>query len=360
MGFGGAPPGAGNPYMMGFQGGMPRQMPAVPQQNQYMTNHRQPPVNMPNQQMPQQQQPQQQVQQQQPVWNQTVAAVPVISAAAKRKLTNDPNRPKRPTSAYFYFVQVEREEAAKRGEKITRVAEWTKQISVKWRELTVEQKEIFQKMAATDKQRYVQQMAVYTGKDVNRPKRPQSAYFLWLADFRVRMKDKFVENRDILRAAGEEWRKLTTVAKAPYEQRAEEERRKYEQAMKDYNLTGGVKKPRPDEPLMSAPTTTTPLAAAAAATATGSQPVATAATALPPTTSTYQLPPMQLNPLPPPSQIIANPAQMMPLQQQPQAQVQAQAQAQAQQAKVEDSTDKDSDESSDGEDCSGDSDESDE
>jgi len=44
------------------------------------------------------------------------------------------------------------------------------------------------------------QMAIYTGKDANRPKRPQSAYFLWLADFRALMKDKFVENRDILRA----------------------------------------------------------------------------------------------------------------------------------------------------------------
>ena len=39
-----------------------------------------------------------------------------------------------------------------------------------------------------------------------------------------------------LNAAGEEWRKMTTMSKAPYEQRAEEERRKYEQAMKDYNL----------------------------------------------------------------------------------------------------------------------------
>jgi len=39
------------------------------------------------------------------------------------------------------------------------VAEWTKMISVKWRELTVEQKETFQKMAANDKQRYVQQVS---------------------------------------------------------------------------------------------------------------------------------------------------------------------------------------------------------
>ena len=38
--------------------------------------------------------------------------------------------------------------------------------------------------------------------------------------------------------AGEEWRKLTMIAKAPYEQKAEEERRKYEQAMKEYNVVG--------------------------------------------------------------------------------------------------------------------------
>jgi len=38
------------------------------------------------------------------------------------------------------------------------VAEWTKAISVKWRELTAEQKETFQKMAANDKQRYMQQV----------------------------------------------------------------------------------------------------------------------------------------------------------------------------------------------------------
>ena len=39
------------------------------------------------------------------------------------------------------------------------VAEWTKAISVKWRELTAEQKETFQKMAANDKQRYMQQVS---------------------------------------------------------------------------------------------------------------------------------------------------------------------------------------------------------
>lgn len=227
--------------MMGFQGTMPMQMHPTPPQ--YIQNHRPSPqthVSVPSQ------------------------PTPSKSSGGKRKLTTDPNRPKRPTSAYFYFIQIEREEAAKRGEKITRVAEWTKQISVKWREFTVVEKEQFQIMAANDKARYTQQMAVYTGKDANRPKRPQSAYFLWLADFRARMKNKFVENKDILRAAGEEWRQMTTMAKAPYEVMAEEERRKYEVKMKEYNMNGGSKKARIEMPSPSLEVKSSPNAGATA------------------------------------------------------------------------------------------------
>ena len=43
-------------------------------------------------------------------------------------------------------------------------------------------------------------MAAYTGKDANKPKRPQSSYFLWLADFRIKMKDRISEHKEILRA----------------------------------------------------------------------------------------------------------------------------------------------------------------
>lgn len=169
------------------------------------------------------------------------------SAAGKRKMLSDPNRPKRPTSAYFFFIQLEREAAARRGEKITRVAEWTKQVSAKWRELSVAEKVPFNRMAASDKARYTQQMAIYTGKDANRPKRPQSAYILWLADFRAQMKNKFVENKELLRAAGEEWRKLTSVDKMPYEQRAELEKQKYGDAMKDYNMGCSSKKQKVED-----------------------------------------------------------------------------------------------------------------
>lgn len=163
------------------------------------------------------------------------------AAAAKGKKEKDPNKPKRPTSSYFYYVARQRQELQKQGKKVTRVAEWTKEVSAKWRELSDEDKVPFIKMAKKDKERYDGAMAIYKGKDVNKPKRPMSAYFLWLGDFRAENKGKFNENKDLLRAAGENWRKLSDTDKKPYDIRAEGEKRKYEKAMQDYNADGGPK-----------------------------------------------------------------------------------------------------------------------
>ena len=71
-----------------------------------------------------------------------------------RKRVKDPNRPKRPTSAYFYFAAKCREDNAKKGIKITRVADFTKEVSAKWNVLPSKEKEPYEKLAAKDKQRY--------------------------------------------------------------------------------------------------------------------------------------------------------------------------------------------------------------
>jgi len=163
----------------------------------------------------------------------------------------DPNRPKRPQSAYFYFVGKERELAKKRGEDISRVAEWTKAISGKWRELTDDDKKPFDVLAKKDKARYEEQMASYKGpgakrpKDANKPKRPQSAYFMFLADFRLKEKKNFQHeggHKDLIRAAGERWNQLSAPEKAPFEKLALVEKEKYEVAMADYAAGGSSAK----------------------------------------------------------------------------------------------------------------------
>ena len=76
------------------------------------------------------------------------------SNSPKKRKAKDPNRPKRPTSAYFYYVAYQRAELEKQGKKITRVADWTKEVSAKWRELNEKDRKPFDQKAATDKARY--------------------------------------------------------------------------------------------------------------------------------------------------------------------------------------------------------------
>ena len=167
------------------------------------------------------------------------------------KKVKDPNRPKRPTSAYFYFVAKEREEAKRRGEDISRVAEWTKVVSARWRELNATGRKPFDAQAATDKVRYEKEMSLYGGKggkrakDANKPKRAQSAYFLFLADFRERERNNFKHeggHKDLIRAAGEAWNALSPGEKVPYEKKHQVEKAKYEAAMADYAAGGSSAK----------------------------------------------------------------------------------------------------------------------
>ncbi|CAL1526219.1 unnamed protein product, partial [Lymnaea stagnalis] len=153
-----------------------------------------------------------------------------------KKKVKDANKPKRATSAYFYFLAQCRKEAAKAGKAPTKIAEFTKEASEKWRSLTTDKKKPFEAAAADDKKRYEQEMAAYKGKtvDPNKPKRPPTAYFLFLADFRIRMANKGIEHKELLKMAGEEWRALSNEDKKPYEKRALEESKKYESAMTDY------------------------------------------------------------------------------------------------------------------------------
>lgn len=158
----------------------------------------------------------------------------------KRKV-KDPNKPKRSTSAYFYFLADCRKEAAKLGKPPTKIAEFTKESSEKWRGLSPEGKKPYEQSAAKDKKRYDEEMALYKGKtvDPNKPKRPPTAYFLFLADFRIRMKNSGVEHKELLKQAGEEWRGMGAEDKKPYEKTALEKSKEYEVAMTEYRRNGG-------------------------------------------------------------------------------------------------------------------------
>ncbi|KAL5014272.1 hypothetical protein ScPMuIL_008542 [Solemya velum] len=132
---------------------------------------------------------------------------------------------------------IARERAQKAGRSISKIAEFTKECSAEWKDMDAATKKQFDEKAAKDKQRYDREMCEYKGvsaPDPNKPKRPQSSYFLFLADFRERMKNGGLDHKQILSKAGEEWRELTDKAKEPYIKKSLEEKKKYDVAMAQY------------------------------------------------------------------------------------------------------------------------------
>ncbi|XP_078482951.1 FACT complex subunit SSRP1 [Ciona intestinalis] len=78
-------------------------------------------------------------------------------------------------------------------------------------------------------------------KDPNAPKRPQSAYFLWLNDNRGRFKaeNKGISITELSKLAGKEWKKIDPAEKQKFERMYQKSKVKFDAAMKEYKSQGG-------------------------------------------------------------------------------------------------------------------------
>ncbi|KAG9345586.1 hypothetical protein JZ751_008730 [Albula glossodonta] len=78
-------------------------------------------------------------------------------------------------------------------------------------------------------------------KDAGAPKRPMSAYMLWLNSSRERIKadNPGISITEISKKAGEMWKQLSKDRKEEWDQKAEEAKKQYEVAMKEYRERGG-------------------------------------------------------------------------------------------------------------------------
>ncbi|KAL3845892.1 hypothetical protein ACJIZ3_003295 [Penstemon smallii] len=75
-------------------------------------------------------------------------------------------------------------------------------------------------------------------KDPNKPKRPPSAFFVFMEDFRKSYKEKHPNNKSVAavgKAGGEKWKSLSDEEKAPYAAEAEKRKEEYEHKMEAYN-----------------------------------------------------------------------------------------------------------------------------
>ncbi|XP_052366122.1 FACT complex subunit SSRP1a isoform X2 [Oncorhynchus keta] len=78
-------------------------------------------------------------------------------------------------------------------------------------------------------------------KDTNAPKRPMSSYMLWLNSSRERIKSENpgISITEISKKAGEMWKQIGKEDKEEWDGKAEEAKKTYEKAMKEYRESGG-------------------------------------------------------------------------------------------------------------------------
>uniref|UniRef100_A0A4W5L1G3 FACT complex subunit SSRP1 n=1 Tax=Hucho hucho TaxID=62062 RepID=A0A4W5L1G3_9TELE len=78
-------------------------------------------------------------------------------------------------------------------------------------------------------------------KDTNAPKRPMSSYMLWLNSSRERIKSENpgISITEISKKAGEMWKQIGKEDREEWDGKAEEAKKNYEKAMKEYRENGG-------------------------------------------------------------------------------------------------------------------------
>ncbi|XP_024977786.1 HMG1/2-like protein [Cynara cardunculus var. scolymus] len=75
-------------------------------------------------------------------------------------------------------------------------------------------------------------------KDPSKPKRPASAFFVFMEDFRKQYKEKHPNNKSVSvvgKAGGDKWKSLTAAEKAPYVAKAETRKSDYDKNLQAYN-----------------------------------------------------------------------------------------------------------------------------
>ncbi|CAL8334616.1 unnamed protein product [Boreogadus saida] len=168
------------------------------------------------------------------------------------KMVKDPKKPRGKMSSYAYFVQTCREEHKKKHpEASVNFSEFSKKCSERWKTMSPKEKGKFEDRAKLDKVRYEKEMRTYIPpkgqkkkrfKDPNAPKRPPSAFFLFCADFRQKVKTDTpgLSIGDTAKKLGEMWNNSSPEDKQPYEKKASKLKEKYDKDMVAYRTKGKV------------------------------------------------------------------------------------------------------------------------
>merc|ERR1712066_458835 len=149
----------------------------------------------------------------------------------------------------------------------TGVADMAKKFGEMWKKMSDGQKAPFQKKYEAESEKYQKKLAKYKltkeyaafqkakeqhkvdtvkkskfKKDENAPTRPQSAYFLFMADERDDLVADGMSHKDAMVELGKMWGKLSAAKKKPYEDKAAAAKAKYQKTLEKYKKSNNYKK----------------------------------------------------------------------------------------------------------------------
>lgn len=184
------------------------------------------------------------------------------------KSISDPNAPKRPATAFFQWRSKNHNKIKNMMPVSHTFGDLARRFSEEWQRLSAAEKKPFEETYEKQRKTYEKLMTAYKhtenfrrfqrrksefkvesakkgkfAKDPNAPKKPQTAYFAFLADKResVKKQNPEISHKDVLRKLGELWNGLTAPQKLPYEKTAEVSKKTYEKELAAYQKTPGYK-----------------------------------------------------------------------------------------------------------------------
>lgn len=143
-----------------------------------------------------------------------------------KKKEKDPNRPKRPLTAFMRYSSKRRSKI--RLEDPTKsMIQISKIIGEEWRNLSANDKRPFHDAATKDHEEYRVAKEKY---DASKPKRPRTSYALFMKTNRayIAKKNPNVSPRELMKFIAAEWKALNSVEKEKYEKMAIEDRERWE------------------------------------------------------------------------------------------------------------------------------------
>jgi hypothetical protein len=171
------------------------------------------------------------------------------------KLKKDPEAPKPAVNAYIMFSRDNRSDVKEENPDM-KATDVTKKLAEMWREADDDLKQEYKEKSEKDKERYNEELDSYVPKEgfqnpknkksaktkkTSGPKKPLNAYMWFCKDKRDELKGKF-SNVEILRELGAMWKKLSDKKKKLYVDKAEEDKERYNEEMKNYVPEEGEKK----------------------------------------------------------------------------------------------------------------------